>query len=89
MSGLNRSKQADLLFEKLARFCRESMEANEKLEQNVRAVMISFKDAAESPLELDSEIDEKRLPLADLEKKVRNKIDKVEKSFFSPACAKL
>ena len=57
------------------------MEVNEKLEQNVRAVTISFKDAAESPLELDSEIDEKRLPLADLEKRVCDKIDKVEKIF--------
>ena len=81
LPGLNRSKQADLLFEKLARFCRDCMEANREFDQNVRAVTISFKDAAESPLELDGEVEERRLPLADLEKRVRDKIDKVEKSF--------
>ena len=57
LTELNRSKQAGLLFEKLARFCRECLEVNEQIEQNARAVTISFKDAAESPLELDSEID--------------------------------
>ena len=45
------------------------------------AMAISFKDAAETPLELDSELDEKRLPLANIEKRVRDKIDKVEKAF--------
>ena len=80
--------QADMLFEKIARFCRESVEVEEELEQNVRAVTISFKEAAESPLELDSEIEEKRLPLEGLEKIVRDKIDKVEKS-FSLAWSKL
>ena len=88
LPGLNRSKQAGLLFEKLAGFCRECVEVNEELEHKVRAVTISFKDAAESPLELDSEIDEKGLPLADLEKRVRDKIDKVEKS-LSLACSEL
>ena len=89
LPGLNRSKQAGLLFEKLAGFLRECVEVDEGLEQSVRAVTINFEDAAESPLELDSEIDEKGLPLADLEKRVRDKIDKVEKSLFSPACSKL
>ena len=64
------------------------MEGNEELEQSVRAVTIHFEDAAESPLGLDSAIDGKGLPLADLEKRVRDKIDKVEKS-LSLACSTL
>ena len=88
LPGLNRSRQADILFEKLGRFCRECVEGEEELGQNVRAVTVSFKDAEELPLELDSEIEEKRLPLADLEKRVRDKIDKIEKE-FSLVCPKL
>ena len=64
------------------------MEVNEELEQNVRAATIRFKDASELPVELDGETEEKRLPLPDLEKRVRDKIDKVENS-FSFTCSKL
>ena len=74
---LNRSRQADV-FEKLAKVCRECVEVNKKLEQNVSALAIIFKDAAETLPELDGEVDEKRLLLAGLEKRVRDKIDKVE-----------
>ena len=42
LPGLNRSKQAEILFGKLAGFCRECVEVEEELGQNVRAVTISF-----------------------------------------------
>ena len=88
LPGLNRSKQAEMCFERWGEFCRNCLEANEKMEQNVKAVTITFKDAEEGPLELDSEMDEKKLPLVDLERRVRDKIEKVEKD-FSMAWSKL
>lgn len=51
-------------------------EVNREFKQNVSATAISLKDAAEKPLELDSEFDEKRSPLAGVDKRVRVRLTK-------------
>ncbi len=88
LPGLNRSKQAEMCFERWGGFCRDCLDMDEKTQQNVKAVAVTFKDAEEGPLELDSEMDERNLPLVDLERRVRDKIEKVEKG-FSMAWSKL
>ena len=88
LPGLNRSKQANLCFEKWGDFCRECVKKDKKPERKVKAVIIGFKDAEERPFELDSQTEEKRLPLASLDQKVRERIQDVEKH-FSHAWSKL
>ncbi len=88
LPGLNRSKQAKLCFDSWGRFCRECVEVDGTSEHNVKAIEIGFKDAEERPIELDNEAEEKRLPLASLEKCVRDRIENVEKN-FSLAWSKL
>lgn len=81
LPGLTQSKQAELCFENWGRFCRECAEANRKIERDVKASIIGFKNTEKQPLELDSEAEEKRLPLTDLEWRVRSRIEEVEKGF--------
>ena len=88
LPGLNRSKQAELCFEQWGRFCRACVQGNEDLGSSVRAVIIGFKNAEEKPFELDGETEDMRLPLIDLERRVRDEIKKVEMA-FSLAWAKL
>lgn len=88
LPGLNRSQQAALCFDRWGTFCRECVEINRKPERSVKAVEIGFKNADERPIQLDSEAEEKKLPLADLERRVRHKMEKVEKT-FSRAWSKL
>ncbi len=83
LPGLNRSKQAKMCFDQWARFCRTSGEAIGEVRQNVKAVKIGFKDAEAQPLELDSEAEEKKLSLEEIERRVRDEIERVDQSFSS------
>ena len=88
LPGLSRSKQAELCFEKWGAFCRECVGKANGNVRNAKTCIIDFKNVEERPLDLDSEAEEKRLPLADLERRVRQRIEEAEKA-FKMAWAKL
>lgn len=82
LPGLNRSKQAKICFEQWGKFCRDCVEGTGVVGRNVRSVAVKFRDAEGKPIETDGEMDEKRLPLADLERRVRKEVERVEKDFL-------
>ena len=81
LPGLNRSKQANICFEQWGRFCRGCVDGNRAVGPRVRSIAVGFKDVEQKPIEIDGEMDDKRLPLAGLERRIRKKIEKVERDF--------
>ena len=81
--GLTRSKQAQVLMEKWATFCRECVNGALIGRQKVKASKVGFKDAREQPIELESPGDPS---FKDIERMIEAKVLSVEAIFEEEMC---
>lgn len=87
LPGLNKSPQADMCFRRWADFCTRSVEscvvtAREK--QQVKATRIRYRDLKEEVITLDEGPERRHLPLDEVERLIRAKVDELERQYVAP-----
>ena len=85
---LNRSPQADMCFRRWAEFCQRSVEetvaTTVKDKQRTSATNIRYRDMREEAITLDAGPQRRHLPLDEVERLIRVKVDKLESQYIAP-----